>query len=241
MATLTDVYAVQMVDKEAPEKDRPWIVRLVLGLFLDIGLWLGSYYLILATTGSLLAALLVAGAVALLRMGFAAVRTRHVDSFLAVVVLSFAISVLLALVTGDPVVLLFKSVVLTALWGAITLATLKVGKPLLFSMTQRLIAPGPEGAKAWFQLWETSTPFRWLYRRLTLVWGGTFLVCAAIQAVVVLTLPPAVVGPIFSVMSPVMTIGLITWTILYSQAAERSLERPLVDSDASTESSSTDD
>ncbi|MDA4893098.1 hypothetical protein PFZ55_40175 [Streptomyces sp. MS2A] len=217
-------------DREAPR--RPWLLRLIGGLALDVGLWLGVYYLVLALGESLIVALIAAGGVALLRALYVGIRTRAVDAFLSIVVLSFLVSVLLSLLTGDPRMLLWKGVVMTGVWGAATLTTLRVGKPLLFSITQRLLAPGMEGRREWLRLWETSTPFRWLYRRLTLVWGVTFLCFAAAQAILILTVPVDLAAPALSAASPLVSIGLIGWTIWYSQRAERSLDRPLDDAEA---------
>ncbi|WP_353113504.1 VC0807 family protein [Microbacterium sp.] len=176
-------------EKERRAPRPPWLLRLVGGLLLDVGLWLGAY-------------------------------------------LSFLVSILLSVLTGDPHVLLWKGVVMVGLWGLVTVGTLRFGKPLLFNITQRLVAPGRDGYREWLSLWESSTPFRWLFRRLTLVWGACFLVLAAMQSVVIILLPTEVAAPLQSTVSPLVNIALVGWTVWYSQKAERSLDRPLKDDEA---------
>ncbi|WP_433677489.1 VC0807 family protein [Microbacterium gorillae] len=210
---------------------KPWFLRLVVGLVLDVGIWLGLYYLVLALGGGVIGGLIAAGSVALVRAIYLGIRTRTLDAFLALVVLSFIASILLALLTADPRVLLWKGVLMTAVWGITTLLTLRFAKPLLFSITQRLVAPGPDGYREWSRLWATSTPFRWLYRRLTLVWGATFLVLAVVQSAMIIMLSAQLAAPVGAAVSQVVYIGLIAWTIAYSRYAERSLNRPLVDDD----------
>lgn len=222
------------------KKAKPWFLRLLAGLVLDVGVWLGLYYLVLALGGGVTGALIAAGSVALVRAIYLGIRTRTVDAFLALVVLSFIASILLALLTADPRVLLWKGVLLTAVWGVTTLLTLRFAKPLLFSITQRLVAPGPDGYREWSRLWATSSPFRWLYRRLTLVWGVTFLALAVVQSAVIIVIPAELAAPVRATVSQVVYIALVVWTIAYSRYAERNLNRPLVDDEQSTAAQSPD-
>lgn len=221
-------------------KVKPWFLRLIVGLILDVGIWLGVYHLVLAMGGGVIGGLIAAGGIALARTIYVGIRTRSVDAFLALVVLSFLVSILLALLTADPRILLWKGVLTTVVWGIATLCTLRWGRPLLFSITQRLVAPGPSGYREWMKLWETSTPFRWLYRRLTLVWGATFTALAAVQTGMIVVLAADLAAPLRATVSQVVYIALIAWTIVYSRHAERTLSRPLADDEARAPLSSAD-
>ncbi len=209
-----------------------WVAALIGELALDVGLGLAGYGLALAAGWGVVGALLVAGAVTLARALWTALRRRVLDTSLLLVVLGFLLTLVLTLISGEAQVLLLKGSAGLALFGLLAAVSLVIGRPLLFWLVRRVVAPGEAGRRQWEELWHGSTPFRWLYRRLTQVWAVVYLAAAAGHVVAVLTLPVTVSAPTLRTVTPLLNIGMIGWTIWYSVRAERSLEGPLLDQEA---------
>lgn len=214
---------------EPPRLATAWVGALVGELLLDVGLGLGAYWLALAAGWSTVSALLAAGAVAFARALWTTLTRGTLDSSLVLVVLGFLTTLVLTLVGGDARMLLLQGSAGLALFGVVAAASLVRGRPLLFWLARRFVAPGQVGRLEWERLWHGSSPFRWLYRRLTLVWAAVYLVAAAGHVMAVLTLPIEVSAPVLRIVTPVLSLAMIAWTTWYSLRAERSLSRPLLD------------
>ncbi|USQ76291.1 VC0807 family protein [Ornithinimicrobium cryptoxanthini] len=208
-----------------------WLAAFVAELVLDVGLGLGTYWIARAAGWEMVHALVLGGAVAGLRAGWTALRSRTVDTFLVMVVLSFLLTVTLSWWSGDARVFLLKSAATAGLFAVVAGASLFWGRPLLFFIVRRFVAPGQAGRAEWDLLWEESSPFRWLHRRITAVWAVTYLVATAGQIVTILLVAVEVSVPVLRTASPALTVFLVAWTAWYTARAERSLDRPLLDSE----------
>lgn len=219
---------------EAPARGATsWVGALIGELALDVGLSLIAYWLAIAAGWGTVGALLTAGAVAVARAAWTAVARGTLDTSLVLVVLGFAVSVVLANVSGDARVLLLKGSASLAIFGAVAAGSLVCGRPLLFWLVRRFVAPGEVGRQEWEELWRGSTPFRWLYRRLTVVWATVYGVAAVVHVAAVLTLPVEVTAPVLRAATPLLSLSMIAWTAWRSARAERELEgRPLLDEEA---------
>nr|WP_281497450.1 VC0807 family protein [Ornithinimicrobium sp. F0845] len=205
---------------------------LVVELVLDVGLGLLAYWVVVSAGWGVTTALVVAGAVAVLRAAWATVRRGTLDPTLALIVLTFLLTLALSLVSGDARVLLLKGSAGLALFGLVAAGSLVWGRPLLFSIVRRFVAPGESGRREWEELWQGSSPFRWLYHRLTLVWAVTYLLAAGAHAAAVLALPVEVTAPLLRTATPALWLLMVGWTIWFTRRAERSLDRPLLDAAA---------
>lgn len=218
---------------EAPSRGATsWVGALLGELALDVGLSLAAFWLAIAAGWGTVGALLAAGAVAVARAVWTAVTRGILDTSLLLVVLGFTTSVVLALVSGDARVLLLKGSAGLAIFGAVAAGSLVWGRPLLFWLVRRFVAPGEAGRQEWEELWRGSTPFRWLYRRLTVVWAAVYGVAAVVHVAAVLTLPVEVTAPVLRVATPLLSLTMIAWTAWFSARAERELEGPLLDEEA---------
>lgn len=206
-----------------------WIGALAGELVLDVGLALAAFWLAIAAGWGTVGAVLAAGAVAVARAAWTAMRRGVLDTSLLLVALGFLTSSVLTVLSGDARVLLLKGSVGLALFSAVAAASLVRGRPLLFWLVRRVVAPGEAGRQAWEELWHGSTPFRWLYRRLTVVWAAVYLLAALAHAGTALTLPVDAAAPLLRAAAPVLMVLMVGWTAWFSARAERSLEGPLLD------------
>ncbi|WP_114907249.1 VC0807 family protein [Ornithinimicrobium murale] len=216
--------------EEAPlPRATSWVRALAGELALDVGLSLAAFWLAITAGWGTVGAIIAAGAVAVARAAWTAIVRSTLDTSLLLVVLGFLTSLLLALVSGDARVLLLKGSAGLVLFGVVATASLVWGRPLLFWLVRRFVAPGAAGRQQWEELWHGSTPFRWLYRRITLVWAMTYLLAAAGHVTAVLTLPVEVSAPLLRAATPLLSLAMIAWTAWFSARAERRLEGPLMD------------
>jgi len=212
-----------------------WLGALGLELLLDVGLGLLAYAAAISAGWGVTPALVLAGAVALVRSVWTTVRRGGLDPSLLLVVLSFLLTLTLGLISGDARVLLLKGSAGLALFGLVAAGSLVRGRPLLFAIVRRFVAPGEAGRREWEELWLGSSPFRWLYRRLTLVWAIVYLIAAVLHATAVLSLPVEVTGPALRVATLLLWLAMVAWTVWFTRRAERGLDRPLLDAEVEPE------
>jgi hypothetical protein len=133
-----------------------------------------------------------AAALPALYIAVAVARGRPVDRMAVLVFALLALAIALTVVTGDPRVLLVKSVIVTGAAGVYFLATLLAERPFIFYASQKTFARGePNGEAAWDERWVSSPAFRRAMRRLTILWGVGLLGEAAVRAWIIYTLPVA--------------------------------------------------
>jgi len=181
-------------------------------LVFDAALPIGAYALLTGIGVSTLWAVVTGGifpAVNILRVW---IRSRRLEP-LALIVLTFlAVGTSISLISGSVFFALVKESVLTATFGLICLGSLLGARPLLFYIVRQFVAGDDAERVAWWNgLWQYPD-FRAAQRRVTAVWGITYLAEALLRVASALVFPPAAVV----VLSPVMVFGvliaLIAWT-----------------------------
>ena len=111
--------------------------RLMLrGMAWDVGLPVLGYYGLHFAGVSDLIALLVASALAAVRIVWVAVRERELNPFATVMLLLFGLGLVFALVSGDPRFLLLKNSIVTGAVGLVFLGTTLFGTPLSLAASQ---------------------------------------------------------------------------------------------------------
>ena len=141
--------------------------QLVVDLLLPVGL----YYLLRSTGAEPVAALLISGAVPVLRLGYQLVAHRRADPITLFVIGVVVVSVLLAFVGGTPRMMLAKDALLFAACGVGVLLTL-FGKPLMFTLG-RMLSARAGYQDDWDAQWEASAAFRCVWQKLTVVLAFT--------------------------------------------------------------------
>ncbi len=166
-------------------------------LIVDVVLPLALYYVLRATGASPWAALLAGAVLPLVRVVAAAV-TRRRPAAAGVFTLSLlAVGSVAGLLTADARLLMARESWLTAVVGLWILATLRAGRPLVYTATTGFMPA--EAAGAWDRAWAASPAFRRVMRRMTLGFGIAFVVDAAARVVMAYTLPLDLV-PLLSVL-----------------------------------------
>ena len=113
-------------------------------------------------------------------------RWRTLEMVGAVVLAGIAVSVVLALVTDDPQVVLLESAILTGLFGLGCLVSLRWRRPLIFSFAQAFYGGRHSADGVEFdEDYEAYAEARFYWRAVTAVWGAVYLVESVVKAIVV--------------------------------------------------------
>ncbi|MGD3109562.1 VC0807 family protein [Streptomyces sp. YGL11-2] len=156
-------------------------------LGINILLPLAMYYALRAQDIAQWQALLLSSAIpAAHALGTAVVR-RRVEVFDLVMVVLLAVSAATTVISGSPRVLLVKDAGVPAALGLWILGSLFASRPFPFHFARRLRDPaGQEEAE---RAWDDRPDFQAALRGLTLLWGGSQLLDAALSILEALTLP----------------------------------------------------
>ncbi len=188
----------------------PGALTVLFNLAVPIALYYG-----LRSAGVGIVPSLIAGTVAPAGSGIVqAIRHRRVDALAVTVVALLMLSAAVSVIAGSPRLLLAKDAVLTAVWGAWFLLSLRGHRPLTFRFTRplleahRIFDPGTRTwsaptERSWDELWEIVPRFRRMWQVTTVIWGAAFLLDAALRVVMAYALPvndvPALAGALWLV------------------------------------------
>jgi hypothetical protein len=193
--------------------------KLLRGLLWDVGLPAVVYYGGRALGYDVLPALATGGGAALIRVAFVAVVHRRLNGLGALVGASFALLLVLSLLTGDPRILLAGESVLSGAAGLLLVGSCLAGRPLIYTPARKLNAGKPELLAEWDECWRTQPQFRRRFLKLSAVIGGVLLADAIVRLVLVYLLPVDVMANL----SPVLHVGslavLVGWGLWYRKRA----------------------
>lgn len=190
---------------------------MIRGLAWDVGLPLVAYYVLHAAGASDWVALLAGTVAAGLRILWVAARDRTWNLFATVIMLSFAVGLGLAFVSGDPRFLLLKESLLTGAIGVCFLVTTALGRPLTLAAARTW--GGDSGSLA--GEYDTNPLVRRGHRVCSLVWGFGLLTEALIRVPLIYLLPVTVMVGLSSAIA-VTTLGLlVAFTFGYIRRVRR--------------------
>lgn len=115
------------------------------------------------------------------------VRQRRLSSIGMFVLVGMALSVVVAVFTGDPRALLARESWLSGALGLWMIASLLLSRPLLLDVMIR--AAGPAGAVRYDRLWLHNRVFHRWFVIASMVWGISFAIDAVIRVVMAYALP----------------------------------------------------
>lgn len=197
----------------------------LIGLLWDLGLPLVVYYAGRILGYDVLPALAAAAGAALVRVAVIAVVQRRLNGLAAFVGGTFAVLLVISLLTGDPRILLAKESVLSGAAGLLLLGSVLLGRPLVYSLARKANAAKPELLAEWDDRWRDQPTFRRHFTTLTAVFGTVLLADAIIRLILVYTLPVNTMANL----SPVMHVAalgiLIAWSLWYRNHRQRELEQ----------------
>ncbi|MFE6686937.1 VC0807 family protein [Streptomyces sp. NPDC057743] len=194
-------------------------------LTVNLVLPLGLYYVLRAQGVAQWQALLLSGAVPTVHALGAAVVRRRVEIFDLVVAGLLAVSAGLSAINGSPRVMLLKDVAIPVVLGLWILGTLLAARPFAFHFGSRLRGAGGEADAD--RAWRERPEFRGALRVLTILWGGSQMLDAALSAVAACTLPVDVVPVIGRFQSLGILAVVVALTVRRSRVFRRRYGFPL--------------
>jgi predicted membrane channel-forming protein YqfA (hemolysin III family) len=185
--------------------------RTYITLALDVVVPLAVFYGARAAGVNQWLALLLAAIAPAAGIGWTWARTRRLDPTGVFIIVTMALSLLVALVTGDARVLLARESWLTGAVGLWILGSLVTGRPFLLDVAGK-VSPGGMAAR-FEKLWTDNRVFhRWVVLA-SIAWGAAFLLDAVIRVVFAYTLDidtvPAA-GTVTLIALIVLAQGLVT-------------------------------
>lgn len=149
------------------------------------------------------------------------VRSRSLDIMNIIIMISLVISIIVALIGGNPQILLIRESAFGGLFGLVLLASLLCPRPLFFYMMRHFRA-GNDSAKvaAFDKRWESSVQRR-AFRLITVVWGVGMLAEFLLRVVMVFTLSIPAVLALSAVAFPVIYLAMGAWTFWYMSRQSR--------------------
>jgi hypothetical protein len=165
----------------------------LLPILLDLVVPTAGYFVLHALGVADVWALTVAGSAAALVTVANSIRHRHLDLLGTLVIAELAVSVVLAVVTHDPRLVLARAACYVAIGGLACLASTVFGRPLTYTGATPMATKGdPERTRAYAAAWDGSAPFRRIHVQLSAVIGAAMLVYAVLRIVDSYQLVPAV-------------------------------------------------
>jgi hypothetical protein len=186
------------------------------GLGWDVGLPVVGYYALHLVGVHDFVALLVASALAAVRIVWVAVRERALNPFATVMLVVFGIGLVLALVSGDARFLLLKNSIVSGVIGLVFLATTLFGTPLTLAASQSF---QPARKAEIRRAYDTDPHVRRGHRLCSTVWGVGLVLDALVRVPLVFLLPISVMVGLSEMLSIAVIGGLIAWTIWYIKRA----------------------
>lgn len=145
-------------------------------LLVDIGVPLGSYYLLRHLGVSMVGSLAVSSILPAVRTVAGLIRDRTVNGLAALIVTVNLVSIAISFWSGDPRIMLAKDGVVTSTIGIAILVSAFAGRPLMTNGMRPFIVKGDAAKSAAFdRLAATSPRFRRLERNFSIVWGISLL------------------------------------------------------------------
>ncbi|MCO1581625.1 hypothetical protein M8C13_38335 [Crossiella sp. SN42] len=184
----------------------------LLGLVLDIGLSPLTFYAARLFGYDNLTCLL-AGTIAVgLRAGYLLCIRRRVEPLVLLMLLTSLLSLIAALLTSDPRLMLLREPLITTAVALVFLGTCLTTRPALFHVAKRMRGTGTED---WDQRIAAEPAFRRLFLLLTAVWAGGLLAASAVRAVLVYRLPIEVMAGLSQVIELAAIGLLVAWTMWF--------------------------
>jgi hypothetical protein len=160
---------------------------------------------------------------------------RSLDILALLSLCTLAIGIVGSEITGDARLAIAKDSLFTGGFGIVLLASLLAARPLMFFFGRKFGARHDPVAEArWDDSWRKSPNFRRTMRLTTALWGGVFLLEAAVRVVVAYSVPVPTAAA-FSQTSSVVVLGaLIFLTIVSVRRSSPITRREVEDYDSAS-------
>jgi hypothetical protein len=180
----------------------------------DVAAPLVAYKVLRSAGLTAVAALLLSGVFPALGVTIGAVRHLRIDAVGVLVLAGIAVAAILGLVSHSARLLLVEGSVPTAIFGVACLGSLWARHPLMFSFAREFTGPDTAKGREMTRLWQYEG-YRRIFRVITAVWGGAFLLEAALRVIIVYD-TSAGTALVISKVTPFLFLGILSaWTVAY--------------------------
>ena len=187
--------------------------QVVLSLVLDLAMPIVAYFVLRQWGVPTLIALVAGGVFPLANIARGWIASRTIEPLGVIVMVVIAIGTAASLLSGSVFVALLKDSVLTGCFGLVCLGTLfMTEKPLMFYLLRQFVAGDDPARLQWWEGTWKHAPFRAALRRVTAVWGVSYIVAALIGAACAWLLKPSQVVIISPVLALATLASLAIWT-----------------------------
>ena len=202
-----------------PAKDGP--VRLVaMIVIVYVAAPLAAYSLLRSAGMTAVTALLLSGALPALGVAISAIRNRRLDVIGALVLAGIAVGA----VSHSTRLVLVQGSVPTAVFGVACLGSVWARRPLIFGMALEFTGPSTAKGREMTRLWQYEG-YRRVFRTITAVWGGAFLLEAATRVVIVYNASTGI-ALASSAVTPFLWAAILSaWTVAYGAHHKKKGER----------------
>lgn len=204
------------------------LVTMLKPLVLDIGVPLGSYYLLRDGFGvGLVASLMVSSIVPAVRTVVGAARDRSFNGLAGIMLVVNLVGIVLSFVTGDARLMIVKDSALSSVVGISVLIAAATGKPLMSAGLKPFMTKGKAAnVRAWERLTAAVDP---RFHRAELLFSTIWGVCLLIECVARIVL--AFVLPVSTMvwLSTVLLVGSIILASVVGGVATNPIERMIED------------
>jgi hypothetical protein len=188
----------------------------------------GLYYAGRAFGAPVMLALILGSLACLPRQAVRLVRRGRVDGLGAAVLVVFAVSGLLSLLSGDARILVMKDAAWPLAAGAVTAGSCLRGKPVTFFMLRPLLTQGrAENRAFWDRIWAEGTAFRRCLRVLAVGWSAVLLAAGAVELLLAVSMPVGAAAAVSAVVPAIALPILLGGTALYGKRTGMGVRRSL--------------
>jgi len=202
----------------SPAKIEPGVSlgQVLPSLVFDLALPVLTFFVLTGFGVAKLLALCAGGVFPALNIARTWIGSRRIQPLGVIVITFIAIGTAAALVSGSVFVALIKDFLLAGTFGLLCLGSLfATPRPLMFYLLRQFIAGDDPARLEWWEgLWQRA-PFRAAMGRVTAVWGGGYVLQAAIGIACAWLLQPAQVVIISPLMALCALAALAAWTRWY--------------------------
>jgi intracellular septation protein A len=197
--------------------------KLIMGLLWDVGLPAVIFYACRAFGVEAFLALAAGGLAALVRVGFVAAVRRRLDGLAALVGVSFALLLVVSLLTGDPRILLVRESILSGSVGLLLVGSCVIRRPILYTFVRRLNAGKEELLAQWDERWRTQPSLRRHFLTLSAMIGGVLLTESALRLLLIYLLPIDVMAGLSTALHVGTIALLVCWALWYRGRRRRAI------------------
>ncbi len=184
-------------------------------------------YSLLTPHMSTLLALLLASVAPACSTLFGLLKNKHIDPIGLLVIFGLLLSSLAAVLFNSPRLLLLQGSLVGCLLGLTFLVSLLFPRPLFFYLLRSSVTANQAEHVARFNATWASPNVRALCRLLTLVWGGTIIIGAVIQAAIAFTFPISLALTINQVLNLLIIFGVTAFTVSYTRRRRHFFTAPI--------------